>query len=44
VVFDENSIFNLTVKSVIVSETGSVEKQVEHQVTHDESEPQQEEA
>ena len=30
VVFDENSMFNPTVKSVIVSETGSVEKQVEH--------------
>ena len=28
-------------KSVIVSETGSIEKQLEHQVTHDESEPQQ---
>ena len=36
-------MFNPTVKSVIVSKTGSVEKQVEHQVTHDESEPQQEE-
>ena len=28
IVFDENSMFNPTVKSVIVSETGSVEKQV----------------
>ena len=44
VIFDENSMFNPTVKSVIVSEIGSVEKQVEHQVTHDENEPQQEEA
>ena len=44
VIFDENSMFNPTVKSVIVSETGSVQKQVEHQVTHDESELQQEES
>ena len=26
IVFDENSMFNPTVKSVIVSETGSIEK------------------
>ena len=37
VIFDENSMFNPTVKSVILSEIGSGEKQVEHQVTHDES-------
>ncbi|KAJ4719824.1 Retrovirus-related Pol polyprotein from transposon TNT 1-94 [Melia azedarach] len=40
VVFDENSIFNPTVKSIVVSENGSVEKQVEQQVTLDESESQ----
>ncbi|KAJ4703293.1 Retrovirus-related Pol polyprotein from transposon TNT 1-94 [Melia azedarach] len=40
VVFDENSMFNPTVKSIVVSENGSVEKQVEQQVTLDESEPQ----
>ncbi|KAJ4714183.1 Retrovirus-related Pol polyprotein from transposon TNT 1-94 [Melia azedarach] len=40
VVFDENSMFNPTVKSIVVSEHGSVEKQVEQQVTLDESEPQ----
>ncbi|KAJ4726144.1 Retrovirus-related Pol polyprotein from transposon TNT 1-94 [Melia azedarach] len=40
VVFDKNSMFNSTVKSVVVSENGSVEKQVEQQVTLDESEPQ----
>lgn len=39
VVFDENSMFNPTVKSIVVSENGSVEKQVEQQVTLDESEP-----
>ncbi|KAJ4702606.1 Retrovirus-related Pol polyprotein from transposon TNT 1-94 [Melia azedarach] len=40
VVFDENSMFNPTVKSIVVLENGSVEKQVEQQVTLDESEPQ----
>ncbi|KAJ4704922.1 Retrovirus-related Pol polyprotein from transposon TNT 1-94 [Melia azedarach] len=40
VVSDENSMFNPTVKSIVVSENGSVEKQVEQQVTLDESEPQ----
>ncbi|KAJ4704584.1 Retrovirus-related Pol polyprotein from transposon TNT 1-94 [Melia azedarach] len=40
IVFDENSMFNPTVKSIVVSENGSVEKQVEQQVTLDESEPQ----
>ncbi|KAJ4715506.1 Retrovirus-related Pol polyprotein from transposon TNT 1-94 [Melia azedarach] len=40
VVFDENSMFNSTMKSIVVSENGSVEKQVEQQVTLDESEPQ----
>ncbi|KAJ4729013.1 Retrovirus-related Pol polyprotein from transposon TNT 1-94 [Melia azedarach] len=40
VVFDENSMFNPTVKSIVVSENGSVEKQVEQQVTLDESESQ----
>ncbi|KAJ4713215.1 Retrovirus-related Pol polyprotein from transposon TNT 1-94 [Melia azedarach] len=40
VVFDKNSMFNPTVKSIVVSENGSVEKQVEQQVTLDESEPQ----
>ncbi|KAJ4705295.1 Retrovirus-related Pol polyprotein from transposon TNT 1-94 [Melia azedarach] len=40
VVFYENSMFNPTVKSIVVSENGSVEKQVEQQVTLDESEPQ----
>ncbi|KAJ4718466.1 Retrovirus-related Pol polyprotein from transposon TNT 1-94 [Melia azedarach] len=40
--FDENSMFNPTVKSIIVLENGSVEKQVEQQVTLDESEPQHE--
>ena len=36
VVFDENSLFNPTVKSIVVSENSTVEKQVEQQVTHDE--------
>ncbi|KAJ4710294.1 Retrovirus-related Pol polyprotein from transposon TNT 1-94 [Melia azedarach] len=40
VVFDENSMFNPIVKSIVVSENGSIEKQVEQQVTLDESEPQ----
>ncbi|KAJ4703769.1 Retrovirus-related Pol polyprotein from transposon TNT 1-94 [Melia azedarach] len=40
VVFDENSMFNSTVKSIVVLENSSVEKQVEQQVTLDESEPQ----
>ncbi|KAJ4716980.1 Retrovirus-related Pol polyprotein from transposon TNT 1-94 [Melia azedarach] len=40
VVFDENSMFNPTVKSIVVSKNGSVEKQVQQQVTLDESEPQ----
>ena len=42
VVFDEKSMFNSTVKSTVVSESGGVEKQVEQVITHDESEPQQE--
>ncbi|KAJ4715440.1 Retrovirus-related Pol polyprotein from transposon TNT 1-94 [Melia azedarach] len=40
VVFDENSMFNPIVKSIVVLENGNVEKQVEQQVTLDESEPQ----
>ncbi|KAJ4704466.1 Retrovirus-related Pol polyprotein from transposon TNT 1-94 [Melia azedarach] len=42
VIFDENSMFNPTVKSIVVLENGSVEKQVEQQATLDESEPQHE--
>lgn len=42
VVFDENYMFNSTVKSIIVSESGGVKKQVKQQVTLDESEPQHE--
>ncbi|MDV3202321.1 MAG: hypothetical protein Q8887_02700, partial [Candidatus Phytoplasma australasiaticum] len=34
--FDENSLFNPTVKSTVVSENSTIEKQVEQQVTHDE--------
>ncbi|KAJ4728619.1 Retrovirus-related Pol polyprotein from transposon TNT 1-94 [Melia azedarach] len=41
-VIDENSMFNPTVKSIVVSENGSVEKQVEQQVTLYENEPQHE--
>lgn len=43
VVFDENSMFNPTVKSIVVSENNSIEKQVEQQVIQDESQSQQEE-
>ncbi|KAJ4723712.1 Retrovirus-related Pol polyprotein from transposon TNT 1-94 [Melia azedarach] len=42
VVFDENFMFNHTVKSIVVSENSSVEKQVEQQVILNESEPQHE--
>ena len=42
VVFDENSMFNPTVKSVVVSENCSVEKQVEQQATEDVSKSRQE--
>ena len=42
VVFDENSMFNPTVKSIVVSGNCSVERQVEQQVAEDESASQQE--
>ncbi|CAM8929401.1 unnamed protein product [Rhodiola kirilowii] len=40
VIFDENSILNPTVKSTVVQESGSVDKQVELQITPGESESQ----
>ncbi|KAG6383625.1 hypothetical protein SASPL_156612 [Salvia splendens] len=40
VVFDENSMLNSVVKSVGTENSGSVDKQVELQVTHDQSESQ----
>ncbi|KAG6436024.1 hypothetical protein SASPL_100905 [Salvia splendens] len=40
VVFDENSMLNSVVKSVGVEDSSSVDKQVELQVTHNESESQ----
>ena len=43
VVFDENSMFNPIVKSVVVSENGSAKNQVELQVTQDESDESQQE-
>ncbi|KAJ4715305.1 Retrovirus-related Pol polyprotein from transposon TNT 1-94 [Melia azedarach] len=39
VVFDENSMFNPTVKSIVVSENGSVEKQVAEEVDTNSNEP-----
>ena len=39
-VFDENSMLNSVVKSVGSEESGSVDKQVELQVTQNESESQ----
>ncbi|KAL1556436.1 Retrovirus-related Pol polyprotein from transposon TNT 1-94 [Salvia divinorum] len=40
VVFDENSMFNSVVKSISAEDSSSVDKQVELQITHDESESQ----
>lgn len=41
VVFDENCMFNPTMMSIKVSDSSSVDKQVEQQVTHDESDDHQ---
>ena len=43
VVFDENSMFNPIVKSVVVSENGSAKNQMKLQVTQDESDESQQE-
>ena len=40
VIFDENSMLNPTVKSVVVQATSDVDKRVELQVTQNESESQ----